>query len=258
MLFRFSGELKHKLGNPQRGYNIYFRGQTNDYRQLVSSIFRRIDGSTNNFHKRLQAYKELAATFYDKTRQTRFKTEIGGAVLQHYGIRTPWLDLVDNLFIAIWFGAMERSVSQPYLYNRSKHKYGYIYFIQVETPSNSANKEIVEGRLTRWCDLRRTTDSLSLRPHNQSGIFFTKKAIDEINFDISEFIKAIVKFPINEWDKFLTNLENLYSMDFMFPNTKHDNTYKSLGSSIITNHIRNIEKKHDLAESELGRIDRYK
>lgn len=261
LLFRFSGELKHKLGNPKKAYNIFFRGQTNDYPQFVPRIFRRISGSKNNLKSRLDAYRELTSNLYHKTRQSRFENEIGGAVLQHYGIRTPWIDLVDNLFIAIWFATMERSELEPYFYERSKQDYGFIYFIQVETPSNSANQEIVEGRLTRWCDLRRTTNSLSLRPHNQGGIFFSKKGIDETNFDISEFIKAIVKIPIKEikeWKKFLTNLEYLYSMDFMFPNTINDNTYKSLGSSKITSYIKYIEKRYKLVENELGKIDRYK
>ena len=258
LLFRFAGELKHKLGNPARGYNIYFRGQTKDYPQFVPSIFRKIEDSENNFKNRLLAFKELSSNLYWKTHQARFKSEIGGAVLQHYGIRTPWIDLVDNLHIAIWFASMERSQSEPYIYTRTKHKYGFIYFIQVESPSSSATQAIVEGRLTRWCDLRRTTNSLSLRPHNQGGIFCTKTNIDETNFEIAEFIKAIVKFPIIEWNGFLSAIENLYTMDFMFPKTKHDHTYKSLGSSKILNYIREVEKNYNLSEGELGKIDRYK
>ncbi len=85
-----------------------------------------------------------------RSRQSRFKIDIGGAIFQHYGIRTPWIDLVDNLFIAIWFAATERSESEPYFYKRSKQDYEFIYFIQVETPSNSANQEIVKCRLNRW------------------------------------------------------------------------------------------------------------
>ncbi len=159
VLTRLAGHLKHNLGQPSKGYQIFIRGQTNDHHGMVPSIFRNLHNMSNNYKNRIKAYNELILELRKIKNLRRFKGQIGGAILQHYGIRTPWVDLVDNLFIALWFATRKRCQKEPYRYiKKSREDYGWIYFIQVEDPPNKRvvheKKGIVIGEKTMWYDLR--------------------------------------------------------------------------------------------------------
>src|SRR6266508_152016 len=99
MLFAgLAGEIKHQF-NISDNKQIFLRGQTNDHPGMIPSLFRNL--SEGNLMQRYDAYEELKGNVYSDIPRFRFRGEIGGAILQHYGVNTPWLDLVDNIFIAL-------------------------------------------------------------------------------------------------------------------------------------------------------------
>ena len=262
VLARLAGHLKHNLGQPSKGYQIFMRGQPNDHRGMVPSIFRDPPKMSNNYRNRINAYKDLIHGLRKIKKLKRFKGQIGGAILQHYGIRTPWVDLVDNLFIALWFATRERCQEEPFRYiKKSEGDCGWIYFIQVEDLPNKKfvqdEEGIVIGKKTRWCDLRCYHTSLSLRAHTQHGIFASRNRWSETNYDLNEFVVATVKFPITSAFISLIDDFKIFSMGYMFPSPYYDNTYKTLRNSEVTELICNVERNNSLEEGELGRIHKY-
>ena len=259
-LARLAGHLKHNLGQPANGYQIFIRGQTGDHKGMVPSIFRTLQDTSNDLVNRVSGYVELIEELRRLHGLKRFRGEIGGAILQHYGIRTPWVDLVDNLFVALWFAVRKRSEQEPIEYlNADAKDFGWLYFIRVESPVNAGRLEgekgIVSGKRTMWCDLRCYQTSLSLRAHTQHGIFACRRGWSVSQHDLSEFIVATVKFPIA---KVLPIHDGgLFSTNYMFPSTYDDNTYKKLITKKVSELIRSVERNNGLQPGELGKIDKY-
>lgn len=84
---------------------ILFRGQGGLYDSLHPSLYR-VDSSkiiTRNT-KILKYIRDCSASNRMFNGVDDYSKE---PLLQHYGIKTRWLDLVDNLWIALWFSMHE-------------------------------------------------------------------------------------------------------------------------------------------------------
>ena len=225
---------------------VFYRGQNEDY-EIIPSIFRKINAKIKKkLSLRINAYNELKEDIPKKFDQYRFYLEGIDPILQHYGIRTPWIDLVDNLFVALWFASHEPIEKKEGIkYSLSKNEYGWLYFL---TTRLGDSKLIYE-------DLREKHSSLSLRLHTQHGISAKRDITEWTLNDISleDFVIARVKFKIDEnWFK-----GNLFSQSYLFPNEKLDNTYKLLKSGKFSLLLEEINKKYSLKNDELGHIVQY-
>jgi hypothetical protein len=110
------------------------------------------------------------------------------ALLQHYGIRTTWLDVVDNLWVALWFAchhakALARG-SEEYLHfekriptQRATPDADYAYVLLLEsaffTPVDGHPGHYRDDR-SETIDLRVAAPSQFVRPHAQHGILVRK------------------------------------------------------------------------------------
>jgi len=261
VLARLAGHIKHELGQPSKGYQVFMRGQTKDYNGMYPSIFRNIEDTANHYPTRLNAFENLVSKIRNIKNLKRFQGEIGKALLQQYGIRTPWLDLVDTIFVALRFATRQQSDKAPFTYHQTTiNGTGWIYFIRVEDPldreSLISNRGIVKGKNSLWCDLRCYQTSLSLRAHTQHGIYCTLRNSKIV--DLDDYIVASVKFKVT--DSFLSFIDEFipFSMSYMFPNQNHDNTFKYLRQKSVTELISKIENDHGLAHEEMGRINLYR
>ena len=82
---------------------VFLRGETRCFPNSVPSLFR---DEGNERECRWRASRRFLKDLRPKLTGDRWKEEKTknlGAVLQHYGIRTQWLDVVRNLYTAIWF-----------------------------------------------------------------------------------------------------------------------------------------------------------
>ena len=248
ILARFAGYLKKNLWTNAKS-EVFFRGQTNDNGTMMPSLFRD-DITFEQLQRRYAAYDELITKLPGIFSARRFQKESVGALLQHYGVKTPWLDLVDNLYTAIWFATKEpkRASEKPIEYIDSKKEFGWIHFIRTKCSDDS---ELI------WHDLRRKQSSLSLRMHSQHGISATRSDDTVWNLTnrcLNEFVVASVKFP----NIGVCNLKgHLFDTMYMFPSTFFDNTYKYLKKDKFTSLIKSITDKYHLAEGELGKINDY-
>jgi len=258
-LTRFAGYLKFReeKGKEERINQIFMRGQTDDHFGMVPSLFR--DVPESQIPKRKAAYESLLPELRRNLSGTRFDGVKCGALLQHYGIKTPWIDLVDNLFVALWFATRQRNIEEPITYQKAQLDYGWIFFMKAEERLRRGQKKLKGiriGERVMVTDLRRDHSSLSLRPHAQHGVSLAWReelgSHHPINHDMEEFLVAAVKFPTRNFIKLINGINNIPT-EYMFPSADFDDTYKQLKNPEISKAIKKVEK----TEGTLGKIDIY-
>lgn len=109
-LIQAAGYLKFVCG--ARDELVFFRGQSRMYPALAPTLFRGIaptqsaQGSRvhdcRSFIEEIAAACQIFGTFPDFAHEP---------LLQHYGLSTTWMDLVDNIWVALWFACHKAHVS---------------------------------------------------------------------------------------------------------------------------------------------------
>jgi hypothetical protein len=261
LLTRFAGYLKFREGKEERINQIFMRGQTDDHPGMVPSLFR--GAAESQIPKRKGAYEHLLRKLRRNLIGTRFHGVKCGALLQHYGIKTPWIDLVDNLFVALWFATKQRINEERINYQKTQLDYGWIFFMRAEEPLHKGQKKLKGiriGEKLMITDLRRDHSSLSLRLHAQHGISLAWREESDIhhptNHDMEEFLVAAIKFPIGNFVTLINGIDNIPT-EYMFPSANSDDTYRQLRNLEISKSIKELEDTYELGKEELGKIDIY-
>lgn len=242
ILAGFAGYLKVQCLKKDPKTKVFCRGQVNDYAS-IPSLFRGKNLSDDHLQRRLAAYNELVDKTKNLYNASRFQQENIHPIFQHYGLKTPWLDLVDNVFVALWFATQkyfgEKNGNKAH-YKTSRNKFGHIYFYAT-TPK------------TEYFDLREEYSSLSLRLHVQHGISITRKKTKWTlaNRSLDDHLVATVKFPNRkEWRP----SGQIFSTKFLFPSTELDNTYKYLKKEKFRELLSEITDEYHIGEGELGSV----
>ncbi len=97
---KYTQALEHKKG-------VFFRGQTKLYSSLTPSLLRGVNDGPPNVKRRARLNDFLANIDAEKRVLRNVNPGCREALLQHYGIRTTWIDVVDNVWIALWFACHE-------------------------------------------------------------------------------------------------------------------------------------------------------
>ena len=104
----------------------------------------------------------------------RYATE---PLLQHYGIRTRWIDVVDNLWVALWFACHKFVRTKEHIHvvrrNISDGDDEYVYVITVAVPWGATERRpgfYSHDNGVHVIDLRKAVPSFYLRPHAQHGL----------------------------------------------------------------------------------------
>ncbi len=104
-------------------------------------------------------------------------------LLQHYGLKTRWLDAVDNVWVALWFATHEQVTAGRFGYHQrlSESSPGATTYIAVIrtgelSPTGIAGYQV--GTETRLIDLRYAVPSIFLRPHAQHGLLVAPAHLD--------------------------------------------------------------------------------
>lgn len=229
-------------------YNVYLRGQTDLFNNTMTPALyrgeRNINRTFDAYNNRMNLLTTKKGSLKD---YPKAKLE---PILQHYGIKTNWLDLVDNMWIALWFAChdVRSKIIEPreYIYfSESNAEYAYIYLI-----ASDAIKEVPEtrgvynGETTTIVDLRKGTPSIFLRPHAQHAIMLRKR--DPKNVDYTDLIVGIAKIPMSIAKKWIGNSE-LLNVNSLFPAPHFDDGYAfllktvSFDSKEETKHIGSIQ-----------------
>lgn len=228
---------KRKWGKESK---VLTRGQTQNYEGMVPSLFRPPSDRTS-VQDLLDAESEFVDRIQSELELRRFERDNLGALLQHYGLRSSWIDLVDNLWVSVWFAThcTRNKSGNTSNYQLREDNNGWIYFI---SPQAGPSKP-------KCLDLRKAHQGLSLRLHTQHG-WALKGANNSID-DLNQYVVATVEFPIYEaWH--LSGY--LGSEEFLFPPKRLDDTLSKLAESDIESWARDIETSHGIPEKSLGSL----
>lgn len=145
---------------------------------------------------------------------------IGEAVLQHYGAKTRYLDIVDNHWIALWF-ASHKYVNNAKCYVPSTDEYCYISLFALPTQRKEITPGVIANSEATIVDLRKACPSTVLRPHMQHGLLFRLNNC----IDYAKNVVCIIRIRTDlclQWigDTALMREESL------FPNSDKDALYR--------------------------------
>lgn len=218
------GYFKHILACA--GKLSLLRGENNLHESLSPSIYRGdillkdkfdLDSSLRNTINKFQSSRRDIKKIDDYILEP---------ILQHYGVSTTWVDLVDNIWIALWFAA-NRNNEELCRYERiSDNKHVYIIIVAVD--GGLADKGIIKGPETEVIDLRISAPSYFVRPHAQHGLLFRSlKRTTLLECDYGEHICGVIRLKSEDVFSWLGN-GRLANQDFLFPNIDFDEGYKKL------------------------------
>jgi hypothetical protein len=233
-LIQAAGYLKHVRGS-KNSELVYFRGESKLYPTLPPTAFRgittkrgesnainRINGAIAKFSKPLKATGDYAHE----------------ALLQHYGLKTTWIDLVDNIWVALWFAchiAKSVGASGEYLHferrvprtDQSGKAYVLLVAADVVAPEKT-RPGFYAGPNTELIDLRIAAPSVFVRPHAQHGLLMRKKGDStQRPFDYSSQVRGILEIELADALEWLGNSTAL-STHSLFPPPSYDFGYGHL------------------------------
>lgn len=249
--------------------DVFYRGEVHLHSSLLPSISRR-----PNCHK----YEEALNTainnaigdekFSKVAKLAGFKgmknpSLIVEALLQHYGYSTHFVDLVDNHWIALWFGLNQfkkiKNMNEYFYYQRRQVNpielvtakdpkesiYQYMLLVAVDNNAAPVERGIYVGNDIITIDLRSSLPSIFLRPHAQHGLVVRRNIHNSgVSFDISSNIVGIVRLRIDNVISWI-GCGNLLESSNLFPSPAYDYGYEIL-----------LQRK-DLFENEYHRIAQY-
>lgn len=204
-------------------YNLYFRGQTNEYQQLVKkgqvctcypSIFRgwvpagATRDSTRRWFKLLdESCDELLTNwqFGDPGKLRNFD-ELKWALIQHYQVfRTPLLDLTQSVRVAASFA-----------FQQNQENYGYVYVFGFPNVNGSISF-YVEDELV-LVKLQSAAPPEALRTHFQEGYMVGHFPYDQkrhVNKDVAR--RMIAKFRVRNDSQFWSDDFPAIPQNALFP-----------------------------------------
>lgn len=213
--------------------NVYLRGQHKMYDSLIPSIFRNISNS-GGFSNRNQHIGQFVAQCAQKM---KFIADLDNIVrepvLQHYGIGTRWIDLVDNVWVALWFGIHEwhtQIYAREYK-NVVPRKGGpneYMYLLLVCSDGVNEDNHIpglYKGKDTYTVDLRKAAPSIFLRPHAQHALLMRSRHLETVeDSDLADRIVGIAKISVDDCVEWI-GTNGLTSARCLFPPANFDHGY---------------------------------
>lgn len=152
------------------------------------------------------------------------------SLLQHYGLKTPYLDVVDNIWTALWFATHTATstvvgTNEHINYSNSTTDFSYILLIATDAMNEISTSGVYEGSETELVDLRKAAPSIFLRPHLQHA--YTIKGKDNMGNDLSNRVTAIAEFPTKLGLEWLGTNAPLTTRA-LFPPVQYDIGYRQL------------------------------
>lgn len=257
-----------KFLNTEYG-DVYYRGEVHLHKSLLPSISRQ--PNCNKYEEALNvAIKNAIADekFSNTAKLSGFKGRdnpalIVEALLQHYGYSTHFVDLVDNHWVALWFGLnkfkkiknlseycyYEKRIINPIELATAKEPeagiYQYMLLVAVDNNAAPVERGIYVGNEIITIDLRSSLPSIFLRPHAQHGLVVRRNIHEPTaSFDIASNVVAIVRLRIDNVISWI-GAGNLLESANLFPSPAYDYGYEIL-----------LQRK-DLFENKYHKIAQY-
>ncbi len=242
-----------KFNNKEYG-EVLYRGENRLHPGLIPSLFRKCKGTTrwrriSPVLNKILLYENgisSALNAGSDKKLARFKVE---GMLQHYGVQTRFIDLVDNHWIALWMGLYKcipmKMIQNYFHYERraiplvemvkdssfdEETLYQYILLLALPKSDDPAVDGIEQTGSFLKIDLRQALPSVFLRPHSQHGFVARNKIVSEgkaCDYDMATEVIGILRIRIDHAAKWLGD-GTLLSQDNLFPSPMNDYGYDLL------------------------------
>ena len=241
-----------KFNNKEYGQVLY-RGESKLHGSLIPSLFRGCRGTTrwgqiSPLVSKILLSDELRSAVNAGTDLKLARHKVEG-MLQHYGVQTRFLDLVDNHWVALWMGlhnCCEAKIIGHYFHYEKRHiplvemasgipvkeedLYQYILMLALPKSNNVDTEgiELTDGFIK--VDLRQALPSVFLRPHSQHGLVARKKVNYSTlakDYDMASQVIGILRIRIDKANSWLGD-GMLLSQDNLFPSPMNDYGYDLL------------------------------
>ena len=237
-LVQAAGYLKHIHGC-NGGEHIFFRGESKLYGTLSPTLYRGISSAAAQSSR-----THLLKSVIDSAKKTnKIFTSLDKSayepLLQHYGLKTSWLDVVDNIWVALWFACHKAFAVGPvneYLHfeqrTEAKDPGGFAYVLLVSAdarPVKDAPPGVVIGKGTELIDLRVAAPSIFLRPHAQHGLLLRMRGDSDGTrpMDYSSQIRGVIRINLADALGWLGHGKML-GVHALFPPPYYDQGYDIL------------------------------
>lgn len=235
--------------------DVYYRGECKLHDTLLPALLRsglHPDSRSEKLNTVIRKYisdPKFAKVLGLDTRDTYSAENIVEGMLQHYGVPTRFVDVVDNHWIALWMGLnkCQRIKQMATYYHYQQRTIPYVKLIQKEdisdndmfqyivliaVPGDSKRKN--NGLFTSdnfvEIDLRQALPSVFLRPHAQHGLVIKRCPKDVClskEYDIADSVIGILKIRIDNALSWI-GTGTLLSQENLFPPPAYDNGYDIL------------------------------
>jgi hypothetical protein len=246
-LVQAAGYLKFVLAD--EGKHVFYRGQSRLHQGLIPSLFRG-HHSRQAQDKRICALKSAIEGARKRIKALgNLPEQVMEPLLQHYGLRTSWVDLVDNVWVALWFAcyrAHAAGENGKFLHFEKRaprtestlERFAYIVLVAVDTMQGStATPGLWRGDQTEFIDLRVAAPSIFLRPHAQHGVLFRLKgdAVRRPN-DYHPAVVGAIRVGLDDALEWLGE-GTLLNIHALFPPPLYDHGYRFLLQDWSSTHI---------------------
>lgn len=205
------GKLKYVAAEDEaHDRRVFFRGQPDLYgKRFAPSAYRQssrvtkqgsIDSSVDLLIKKAQSVVADLG---------KLKKPVVEGVFQQYGLKSRWIDAVDNIWIALWFACHRCWSSETgdlHYERRDARKemvddpYAYVLALEVDLngATSDGNKGYCRGKSCEFLDLRRALPSYYIRPHVQHGVLIREiSGHGNPKLDQSGLIRCVIKIPLD-------------------------------------------------------------
>ena len=231
------GYAKYKNINQK----ILYRGEANLHNTMMPSLYRNLENPRGQSRAWVRLRKLISNALADikfakssgiSKLHHKWQRELSlEALLQHYGIATRCIDVVDNHWIALWFGSNRCRLKQTksglygsYSLRMDDEGYQYVILYSVSRIINFPNDYDVPKDIYA-IDLRDILPSIYLRPHAQHGWIIRNGKIpmcDDVG--MAENVIGILKIGVGNAKRWLGN-GSLQTMSNLFPSPLADQGY---------------------------------
>ena len=233
-------------------FDILYRGENSLHNTFIPSLFRkypnveRANQKLASLIEKIVLDEKMMKQLHISNPQSERDKYIVESMLQHYGISTHFLDVVDNHWIALWMG-LNRWVLVEKSHSYATYKQRQISFVDSVSKKGILSEDLYQyillfgiprgmhslegfrknkGFVT--IDLREILPSVFLRPHAQHAMLIRKiqqKTFStQKDFDMSTNLACIIRIRVDRAAEWIGN-GKLLTLANLFPSPAYDQGY---------------------------------
>jgi hypothetical protein len=241
--------------NNRLHFDILYRGEASLHKTYIPSLYRNYPNVVHANQKiaslieRIILDDKMKKQLHITNPQSERDRYIVESMLQHYGLSTHFLDVVDNHWVALWMGQHRWTLlNKQYAYaTYRKREISYIDSLSKDSvPKDDLYQYILLFGIPRCShrlegfqknkgfvtiDLREILPSMFVRPHAQHAMLVRKLQQDNTDtdkdFDMASNLACIIRIRIDRASEWLGD-GKLLTLPNLFPSPANDQGYNIL------------------------------